>query len=87
MNIRKFLANTWEGSVVKITAASALGALSSYIVTSEVHPFVVAIAPAILVPIVNALNDLDSRYGKGKRPAYYDLASAPEVEHPDERGL
>lgn len=61
--MKKWLANTWEGSIVKITAGAALGATASWLMTSDVHPLIVAIGAAVIPVIINALNSADSRYG------------------------
>lgn len=58
-----WLASTPSGSFAKIAAAAALGALGSWLATSEVHPLVVAIAAAVIPVAVNYLNPLDGRYG------------------------
>ena len=61
--MKKWLANTWEGSIVKITAGAALGAIASWLMTSDVHPLIVAIGAAVIPVIINALNVADPRYG------------------------
>ena len=61
--MKKWLANTWEGSIVKITAGAALGAIASWLMTSDVHPLIVAIGAAVIPVLVNALNSADKRYG------------------------
>jgi len=61
--MKKWLANTWEGSIVKITAGAALGAIASWLMTSDVHPLIVAIGAAVIPVIINALNGGDPRYG------------------------
>jgi hypothetical protein len=61
--MKKWLANTWEGSVFKIAAGAGLGALASYLMTSDVHPLIVAISAAVIPVLINALNSADSRYG------------------------
>jgi len=61
--MKKWLANTWEGSIVKITAGAALGAIASWLMTSDVHPLIVAIGAAVIPVIINALNGADPRYG------------------------
>ena len=64
MNLRIWLATTWEGSLVKIGGGAALGAVLSWLMTADVHPLVVAIGAAVIPIAVNALNPKDSRYGK-----------------------
>jgi hypothetical protein len=61
--MKKWLANTWEGSVFKIAAGAGLGALASYLMTSDIHPLIVAISAAVIPVLINALNSADSRYG------------------------
>ena len=61
--MKQWLANTWEGSIVKITAGAALGAVASWLMTSDVHPLIVAIGAAVIPVLVNALNSADKRYG------------------------
>jgi CDP-diglyceride synthetase len=61
--MKKWLANTWEGSIVKITAGAALGAVASWLMTSDVHPLIVAIGAAVIPVLINALNSADKRYG------------------------
>lgn len=61
--MKKWLAQTWEGSIVKITAGAALGAIASWLMTSDVHPLIVAIGAAVIPVLINALNSADKRYG------------------------
>jgi CDP-diglyceride synthetase len=61
--MKQWLANTWEGSIVKITAGAALGAIASWLTTADVHPLIVAIGAAVIPVLVNALNSADKRYG------------------------
>ena len=61
--MKKWLANTWEGSIVKITAGAALGAIASWLMTADIHPLIVAIGAAVIPVLINALNSADSRYG------------------------
>ena len=61
--MKKWLANTGEGSIVKITAGAALGAIASWLMTSDVHPLIVAIGAAVIPVLINALNSADKRYG------------------------
>lgn len=76
----KWLATTWEGSIVKIAAGAVLGAVGSWLATSTVHPLIVAIGAAVIPVLVNALNNADPRYGRGSHPHYQDLASSEEME-------
>lgn len=66
--MREWLANTWEGSIVKIALGAALGALGSWLATADVHPLIVAVAAAVIPVIVNALNSADNRYGRHPQP-------------------
>jgi hypothetical protein len=61
--MKQWLAQTWEGSIFKITAGAALGAIASWVVTADVHPLIVAISAAVIPVIINALNGDDPRYG------------------------
>jgi hypothetical protein len=61
--MKQWLAQTWEGSIVKIAAGAALGAIASWVVTADVHPLIVAISAAVIPVIINALNGDDPRYG------------------------
>jgi hypothetical protein len=63
--MKKWLATTWEGSIVKITAGAALGAIASWLMTADVHPLIVAIGAAVIPVLINALNSADKRYGVG----------------------
>ena len=62
--MRQWLANSWEGSIVKIAGGAALGALLSWLATADVHPLIVAISAAVIPVIINALNGEDTRYGR-----------------------
>ena len=62
--MQQWLANTWEGSLVKITAGAALGAVLSWLTTADVHPLIVAIGAAVIPVVINALNKTDPRYGR-----------------------
>ena len=61
--MKKWLAETWEGSIFKIAAGAALGALASWLMTADVHPLIVAIGAAVIPVLINALNSADKRYG------------------------
>ena len=62
-----WLASSPTASFLKITLAAALGALGSYLATAEIHPLAVALSAAVIPVVINALNPLDSRYGKGSQ--------------------
>ena len=62
--IKKWLAETWEGSLVKIAGGAALGAVFSWLTTADVHPLIVALGAAVIPVIINALNGDDPRYGR-----------------------
>ena len=62
--MRQWLANTWEGSLIKIAGGAALGAVLSWLTTADVHPLIVAIGAAVIPVIINALNTTDQRYGR-----------------------
>ena len=63
----KWLANTPEGTLVKVAAGAALGALVDWLATSSVSPLVVAITAAVVPVLVNYLYPSDSRYGRGSQ--------------------
>ena len=62
--IKKWLAETWEGSIVKIAGGAALGAVLSWLMTADIHPLIVALGAAVIPVIINALNGDDPRYGR-----------------------
>jgi hypothetical protein len=62
--IKKWLAETWEGYLVKIAGGAALGAVLSWLMTADVHPLIVALGAAVIPVIINALNGDDPRYGR-----------------------
>jgi hypothetical protein len=78
--IGRWLADTWEGSVVKIALGAALGALGSWLATSDVHPLIVAVGAAVVPVLVNALNGQDPRYGRHAYIDPEDIAREPELE-------
>lgn len=78
--IGRWLADTWEGSVVKIALGAALGALGSWLATSDVHPLIVAVGAAVVPVLVNALNGQDPRYGRHAYLDPEDIAREPELE-------
>jgi hypothetical protein len=61
--MKKWLAQTWEGSIVKIALGAALGAVASWLMTADIHPLIVGIGAAVIPVIINALNSADTRYG------------------------
>jgi hypothetical protein len=61
--MKKWLANTWEASILKISLGAALGAVASWLVTADVHPLMLGIGAAVIPVIINALNPADNRYG------------------------
>lgn len=71
--MKEWLANTWEGSIVKIAAGAALGALLSWLTTADIHPLIVGIGAAVIPVIINALNSDDLRYGRHPQPEPLDL--------------
>mgnify|MGYP003644206332 CR=1 FL=1 len=76
----KWLAVTWEGTVAKSLAGALLGALGSWLATSDVHPLIVALGAAGIPVLLNAFNTSDPRYGKGAQPHPEDVATAHEFE-------
>jgi hypothetical protein len=61
----KWLARTWEGTLAKGVAGAALGALASWLATSDIHPLIVALGAAVIPVLINATNSKDPRYGAG----------------------
>lgn len=78
--IGKWLADTWEGSVTKIALGAALGAVGSWLATSDIHPLIVAVGAAVVPVLVNALNGQDPRYGRHAYLDPEDIAREPELE-------
>jgi len=63
----KWIANSPEGTMLKVAAGAGLGALLDWMLTSEVNPIVVVITAAMVPVIVNYLNPQDARYGTGRQ--------------------
>ena len=61
----KWLARTWQATIVKSVAGASLGAFASWLATSNVHPLIVALGAAVIPVLVNATNTQDTRYGTG----------------------
>jgi hypothetical protein len=78
--VGKWLAGTWEGTATKAIAGAALGALLSWLTTSDIHPLIVGIGAAVIPVATDLLNRDDYRMGLGKRPHIDDLAVMPELE-------
>lgn len=78
--IAKWLADTWEGSIVKIALGAALGALGSWLMTADVHPLIVALGAAVIPVVINALNGADPRYGRHAALMPEDIARIDELE-------
>jgi dolichol kinase len=76
----KWLAVTWQGTVAKSLAGALLGALGSWLATSNVHPLIVALGAAAIPVLLNALNREDYRYGINSRPHPDDVAKMHELE-------
>lgn len=76
----KWLAVTWEGTVAKSLVGALLGALGSWLATSDVHPLIVALGAAGIPVLMNALNRDDYRYGRNAQPHPDDVAVGIEFE-------
>jgi hypothetical protein len=74
----RWLATAWEASITKGIIGAALGAVLSWLLTSNVDPLVVGVGAATIPVILNALNKFDPRYGVGKQTPLSDLATASE---------
>jgi uncharacterized protein YacL len=59
----EWLAATPSGSFVKIAIGAVLGAVLSWLTTSDVHPLIVAIGAAVIPIAINTINPQDPRYG------------------------
>ena len=77
--IGRWLADTWEGSIVKIALGAALGALGSWLMTADVHPLIVAVGAAVIPVVINFLNGSDPRYGRQSYIDPEDMAREPEI--------
>lgn len=77
--IQKWIATRPEATFLKAALGAALGALASWLATSDVHPLLVAIGAAVIPVVVNYLNQADPRYGKGRVPFFADLANGNEM--------
>lgn len=76
----RWLADTWEGSIVKVALGAALGALGSWLATADVHPLIVALGAAVIPVLINALNGDDPRYGRHAALMPEDIARVDELE-------
>ena len=76
----KFLAVTWEGTVLKSLLGCLLGALGSWLATAEVHPLIVALGASAIPVLMNALSTSYTDYGRNKQPQPEDVATAHEFE-------
>ena len=76
----KWLAGTWEGTATKAIIGAALGALLSWLTTSDIHPLIVAIGAAVIPTATDLLNRADTRMGLGKQPHSDDVATTHEFE-------
>ena len=76
--IGRWLATAWQASLTKSVAGAALGAVLSWLMTSDVDPLIVGIGAAVIPLVTNALNKYDPRYGRGKQIPLSDLATSHE---------
>jgi len=76
--IGRWLATAWQASLTKSVAGAALGAVLSWLMTSDVDPLIVGIGAAVIPLVTNALNKYDPRYGMGKQTPLSDLATSHE---------
>lgn len=76
--IGRWLATAWQASLTKSVAGAALGAVLSWLMTSDVDPLIVGIGAAVIPLVTNALNKYDPRYGRGKQTPLSDLATSHE---------
>ena len=64
----EWLATSPNATWLKVAVGAAVGALASWVATSEVHPLIIAICAAVCPVIVNWANKADFRYGRGSLP-------------------
>jgi hypothetical protein len=76
--IGRWLANAWSASLTKGLIGAALGAVLSWLTTSNIDPLLVGVGAACIPILINALNKFDPRYGVGKQTPLSDLATAGE---------
>ncbi len=74
----RWFANAWEASLTKGIIGAALGAVLSWLLTSNIDPLLVGVGAAVIPVILNALNKFDPRYGVGKQTPLSDLATSAE---------
>lgn len=79
IRFQRWLAVDPTATMVKVMVGAALGAVASWLATADVHPLIVAIGAAVIPVLVNWINDMDPRYGRGSHPYYADLASGQEL--------
>lgn len=60
-----WLATSPNATWLKVAVGAAIGALASYVATSDLHPLIIAICAAVAPVVVNWCNRADSRYGVG----------------------
>ena len=75
----RWLAQAWGATLTKSVIGAALGAILSWLMTSNVEPVFIAIGSAVIPLLINALNKYDPRYGMGKLPMLSDVANMPEI--------
>ena len=75
----RWLSQAWSATLTKSITGAALGALLSWLMTSNVEPLIVAIGGAVIPLMINALNKYDPRYGVGKLPMLSDTADMAEM--------
>ena len=75
----RWLSQAWEATLTKSIIGAALGAVLSWLVTSNVEPIFIAIGSAVIPLVINALNKMDPRYGVGQLPMLSDVANMPEI--------
>ena len=76
--IVRWLATAWQATLTKSVLGAALGAILSWLMTSDVEPLIVGIGAAVIPLVTNALNKYDPRYGMGKQTPLSDLATSHE---------
>ena len=75
----RWLSQAWSATLTKSILGAALGAVLSWLMTSNVEPLIVAIGGSVIPLMINALNKYDPRYGVGKLPMLSDTADMAEM--------
>lgn len=61
----EWLATSPNATWLKVAVGAAIGALASWVATSNLHPLIITICAAVCPVIINWANRADNRYGAG----------------------